>query len=283
MTKVKITALCIPLIALAGCQSFPFHFGAQDRATATTPDMTSYFAQRLHDGKRHLEAYRLAAAIDAFRQSSYHPDYAGEAFNGMAIAYDRLGRYDLAESYFNRAVEAAPEDPRFARNASRFETRMLARRGATPDPVLDQSQPQVELAEADLQMERIAEVVEAELGAAPTPRMQRVSAREVTLASRDDWSARVATEGPSRPAVVHVGRATIDSQRLAAAGPSPRYPVYFALTDIPNRRTPTEIAQRPQGSPFSTGDGEVRVRVSGKLRPQDRPVYPISFRLDPPS
>lgn len=129
---MKINLLAATAITLAiplgGCANFlDFGFRSTDtqRAEADRIDMSDYFEQRLADGRNHLRAGRLAGAIDAFRQASYHPATAAEAANGLGIAYDRLGRSDLAKIHFEKALSIAPEEPRYHRNLAKFEGKEL--------------------------------------------------------------------------------------------------------------------------------------------------------------
>ncbi|WP_156500365.1 tetratricopeptide repeat protein [Croceicoccus bisphenolivorans] len=143
MRKIAtIAGLVLAATSLGGCQSI-FGSGTAS-ADLNDIDMTDYFQQRLTMGKLHLQGGRPTRAIVAFRQASYDPRFAGEAFNGMAIAYDRIGRADLAARYFAQAVEAAPGDERFARNLARLEGR-----GPIPLPALPETAP-VEMAVTDL-------------------------------------------------------------------------------------------------------------------------------------
>ena len=130
-------------LALSGCQAL-FGPSFASRGEAQNVDMADYFEGRLAIGRLYLEKGLTTQAITAFRQASYDPRFAGEAFNGMAIAYDQLGRGDLAHRYFNMAVAAAPQDNRFSRNLARLESRV---------PVLPDAMPQVrqvELAQLDI-------------------------------------------------------------------------------------------------------------------------------------
>jgi tetratricopeptide (TPR) repeat protein len=98
--------------------------------------MSDYFQARLDAGRYHLSRGRPAQAAIAFRQASYDRARAGEAFNGMAVAYSRLGRPDLARTYFNLAVAADPDDARYRRNLARLEgasTRLAANRTSAAD------------------------------------------------------------------------------------------------------------------------------------------------------
>ncbi|WP_338243572.1 tetratricopeptide repeat protein [Aurantiacibacter hainanensis] len=283
MNRTRGISLIVLAVATAGCQSFPI-FGARSPEVRSTPDMSSYFEQRLADGRRHLEAQRPGAALTAFRQASYHPDHAGEAFNGMAIAYDRLGRYDLAERFFAQAVSAAPGDARFARNAARFGDAMLARNSAAEQALLARNEPVEVAAPTDTQLASAARAVDAQLAPMPQGRMQRVSASQVHIAPREDWGARLADAGSARPAVMHVGRAPDAGPELAGNTEGYVQRVDLAAVRVvegeivDGRWTPSE------GSRFIGPDGAVRIRVSGSgtHRPQDRQPYPIAVRLDNP-
>ncbi len=137
------TGIVAASIALSGCQAL-FGPSFASRGEAQNVDMADYFEGRLAMGRLYLEKGLTTQAIIAFRQASYDPRFAGEAFNGMAIAYDQLGRGDLAHRYFNMAVAAAPQDDRFSRNLARLESRV---------PVMPDAMPQVqpvELAQLDL-------------------------------------------------------------------------------------------------------------------------------------
>lgn len=283
MNTIKGISLVALAMATAGCQAFPI-FGSRSPEVRAAPDMSSYFAQRLADGRRHLEAQRPGAAVTAFRQASYHPDYAGEAFNGMAIAYDRLGRYDLAERFFAQAMAAAPEDARFARNAARFETAMLARRATEADTQLAQSAP-VDIATPTAgQLARAATAVEANLAPMPEGRMQRISASEVHIASREDWVGRVADSVSTQVAVMHVGRAPNPETQFAESRRTHIQRVDLAEVRIvegdivDGRWTPQE------NNRFVQPDGTVRIRVSGSgsYRPQDRRPYPVVVSINQP-
>lgn len=135
---------------LGGCASiFGKPFAMKSRADINEVDVNDYFAARLAAGKHHLREGRPAQAAIAFRQASYDPKVAAEAFNGMAISFAKLGRNDLASEYFALAIERDPADERFARNLARFEATLPAM--AQPDVVtemLAQAEPEAPAAAA---------------------------------------------------------------------------------------------------------------------------------------
>ena len=202
----------------------------------------------------------------------------------MAIAYDRMGRYDLAGRFFAQAVAAAPQDARFARNASRFEEAMLARGEIAADTQLAQTQPVEAIMPTETQLARAATAIEANLAPMPGGRMQRVSASEVHIASREDWVGRTTDAGSARVAVMHVGPAKVAESQLAENRRTHIQRVDLAEVRVVEGRmvdgrwTPTENAR------FVESDGSVRIRVSGSgtHRPQNRQPYPVVVSLNQP-
>jgi hypothetical protein len=59
-------------------------------------------------GKRQLQAGHAALAIDAFRRASRVQPDSIDALNGLAVAYDRIGRYDLSRRYYEAALGREP-------------------------------------------------------------------------------------------------------------------------------------------------------------------------------
>lgn len=106
--------------------------------------MSDYFAQRLEAGRAHLAGGHPTKAIEAFRQASYNPAFAPEAYNGMAVAYAAMGRQDVARDMFVRAIDLDPTDMRFRRNLAKVDEQiMLAQQAApvTAEPVAAPAEP----------------------------------------------------------------------------------------------------------------------------------------------
>lgn len=203
---VALTALAAASLGLSGCQAF---FGSSHaQAEAPNVDMGDYFEGRLAVGRYYLEKGLVTKAIIAFRQASYHPDFAGEAYNGMAVAYDRLGRADLAHRYFTMAVAAAPKDARFTRNLARLE-------GSMPIMPDRPSAQQVEMAELEMpelpavdeQPEHRGAITIGALPGSSPVSVGKVPNKSVKVASREAAEAAAPVRTVSRPAVVKVGSA----------------------------------------------------------------------------
>ena len=262
---MKTFAFCTSLTALAalsGCQAFSGSSPFAARSAATHLDASSYFDQLLTEGRGHLKANRPGAAITSFRRASYDRASAGEAFNGLAIAYDMIGRYDLAERFFGQAMEADPGDARFARNAARFDAMMLARRGGASNTALAFS----DLEESSTVAE--TSIVSAQSATARAGRMQRISAREVLIVP--------ALDRPGSPEAASTPRA---NARVAIADLQERdisdttYPVRIALRDIGSEED--GASGRPDGSAFVGPGGKVRIQVSGHLNARPNTQYPV--------
>ncbi len=274
----KLIAMSVIAASLAGCQGFPIFAGATNRLPAPSIDTTSYFAQLVDEGRLHLRANRPGQAINSFRRASYHVDYAGEAYNGMAVAYQMLGRGDLAERFFLAAIEADPLDGRFSRNLARFErSRVMQQEGvefANSGGVLPPIDADV-LAEVSEQLPDVTNMPDTlELPS----RVQRVSPREIVIGPRSDWTSRLVAGEAQAPAVIHLAS---KGQQSLEATDSPTYPVSFAISDIPRSTSGTEDLPSSTDSAFVNSTDIVTVRVSGRFHRRETPVYPISFTFEP--
>ena len=219
------TGIVAASFALSGCQAL-FGPSFASRGEAQNVDMGDYFEGRLAIGRLYLEKGLTTQAIIAFRQASYDPRFAGEAFNGMAVAYDQLGRTDLAHRYFNMAVAAAPQDDRFSRNLARLENRI---------PVLPDAMPQaepVELARLELP-DFSAEPVE--------PALEKRG--PITIGARPPSGVVVA----SRPETATV-RTSRSEMRVAAAGAAPAAPAVRTAAREPVRSEGRAVIARARRS-----------------------------------
>jgi hypothetical protein len=70
----------------------------------------------LAEGRAHLATGNAAQAISAFRQALGSEGSSVAALNGLGIAYDQLGRHDLARSQFEAALALEPEAADIAYN-----------------------------------------------------------------------------------------------------------------------------------------------------------------------
>lgn len=62
-------------------------------------------------GKLLLASNDVPGAVAAFRAALADDPQSVDALNGLGIAFDRLGRYDIARGYYDMALALAPESP----------------------------------------------------------------------------------------------------------------------------------------------------------------------------
>lgn len=60
------------------------------------------------DGRAMLAAGNIPAAVAAFRSALVSAPQSIDALNGLAVAYDRMGRYDVSRSYYDAALAIDP-------------------------------------------------------------------------------------------------------------------------------------------------------------------------------
>lgn len=260
-----------PILALAlvgGCQALGTgsHHGLA--TSLGDADMSSYFAQSLAEGRAHLLANRPAAALNAYRQASYDPASRATAYNGMAIAADRLGRPDLAERYFLQAMALAPENASFAANLLRFQNRQPEDTG---------------LAELDSGTADTSPAAPDE--PAETARMRHVSEREVTLSAASDAQQATPDEHRQRNP-----RVRVETRPLARDTQSSRYPVRVAIAPQPvreaepDRRTASQSRARRLAQAGMIGprapNYPVRIRFNQARGSESSQQYPIRVQLD---
>jgi Tetratricopeptide repeat len=102
--------------------------------------------EQLARAKDLLKSGQTAFAVTAFRTVLRTNPHNAQANNGLAIAYDRIGKKELAQRYFELAVASDPLDQRFRGNLAK----LLVRDGkpekardllAQPSPVMQAKAP----------------------------------------------------------------------------------------------------------------------------------------------
>ncbi|MBL0925058.1 MAG: hypothetical protein IBJ12_11410 [Sphingomonadaceae bacterium] len=112
--------------ALAGCVSMAVggcamhQAGGPDyRLSASAPAQVEG-ASMLQRGRAQLDAGLDALAIESFRaEIRFNPESA-DAYNGLAVAYGRIGRDDLAQRYFETALAKDPSNEKVQANLARL-------------------------------------------------------------------------------------------------------------------------------------------------------------------
>ena len=251
----KVASVAVLAGLLAGCAGTNGR-GLQANAVPVSLE-TLFGAEDIADGKDALRQGNMSLAIDNFRRAAINPQTAGEANNGLGIAYARLGRTDLAETHFAKAIALAPGDARFSSNLARLYRsdageRMLAQRRAEAEAKFAKAQAlenrRMEMASREqMGPERRGVLVFENTRS----RLTRMDGKEVLLTTRPETEAEPAPE-----------LALADTAEAAPAR-------VLQLRDLPvqNSRI-TTLATRPAVAPRAS----VRVETAGQN-------YPIRVRL----
>lgn len=99
----------VAALLTAGCAATPN--GVQVRPIADPMSKLRPGADRLADAKGQLAIGNVGLALEAFRTvARLYPDNA-EAYVGMALCYEQMRRFDLAQSKYEAALALEPRDP----------------------------------------------------------------------------------------------------------------------------------------------------------------------------
>jgi Flp pilus assembly protein TadD len=134
--SLHLTLLIGASVALSGCASifgekFAAKFkpsrsaSASQASKAVLPDPSHY----TNLGRSQLAAEQTGAALESFRLALAFREPAAPAYNGMGVAYVRLGNFEQAQELFRMAIEAAPTDEKYQANMARLmSSPLLAQR-----------------------------------------------------------------------------------------------------------------------------------------------------------
>lgn len=118
--KASRLALCaVGAVTLSGCQlmsSLHLAHGVS-RSEPGSADKELYFTAR---GRALLQAGQPGAAIEAFNLALATGEAPAPIYNGLGIAYARIGRPDLAYRFFQKAKMSDPANPTYAANLDRL-------------------------------------------------------------------------------------------------------------------------------------------------------------------
>lgn len=117
-TVVIAAVLAVPLggcSLLNGGHLFARHSAreAQPVALAAQPPRDDAMTRAARED---LAADRPGAAVEKFQKALADGEPVAPALNGMAVAYARTGRLDLAERFFREAISVDPADQRYQTN-----------------------------------------------------------------------------------------------------------------------------------------------------------------------
>ena len=243
--------------ALAGCASI-FVSGCamqqsaapEFRVSSSTP-VAVPGASMLQRGRAQLDAGLNALAIEAFRAEIRTNADAADAYNGLAVAYGRIGRDDLAQRYFETALAKDPGNGKAQANLARLtgDTAPIMQMAQTDIPVASEPVVIATMTAEDPigQLITKIEIPTMASSVAVLPVDEQILPPAYALAKRGVLSARFAV-APARFATV------------AASASGVRYSVPGKPDELPQLPEPA----LPSGylAPDHRGAGTRLVRVS---------------------
>lgn len=172
--------------------------------------------QQLAAGREALQQRNYATAIAALREAALEPAVAPASLNGLGVAYAGIGRNDLAEQYFRRAITADPTNPRYEENLARLYRAQLAVAQARRDKERERE----EALAARQQAIRVRQLAAGIRVAAPKQQMVVVSRGEVQLRTVSSQAPAVASASVPAPVpAVRLAISTAVPGALVPAGP----------------------------------------------------------------
>lgn len=206
----------------------------------------------LEEAATQLGMGNVALAIGTFRRALRQAPDSPQAYVGLAVCYERLGRLDLAQRYYREGLIAVPDKAELAASYSAFLARHGIDVGALVEaPAVPAVAPAEDVPDATM-MVRSVTIELAPLPETPGPRLERISAGEVELVTRpsppDAQSAsarRVADGGPVRVlnAVGRRGQAARMERHLRTIGWT-----QVSVGDASSRRARSFIASPPRSA-----------------------------------
>lgn len=238
-------------------------------------------------GQAQLGLGNVALALESFRKAARLQPASIEALGGIAIAYERMGRFDLSSRYYESALAIAPQDAELlARLAASLEAAGQGERAA---------QVRSEIAIPGIRPR--ATIAEAESPKGPTelrlkapgrsvPRLVRLSAGEIALVSGIGpvWEApKAPLPTPPRSASREPlpGIAILNAARVARLAARTRARLEgegwrgVAIGDAPEARA-TSVIFYPPGR---RGEADVLARKFGIVRLLDPDATRITILL----
>jgi hypothetical protein len=277
----RLTTSCLMLATLASVTACTTN--SKQAEVRPLPNSAAMGGPAAARGRELFARGDYALALEAFRREAReHPDSA-EGYNGIAAAYDMIGRYDLSERYYQMALAHAPMDGRIYRNMARS----LAMQGR-------QGEGQALLAEWDA-------INAGKMVVATVPMMNGGKALSETASASAPSSAAPSSSGtattvpesaavaepqavaplvasavavePTKPAVVAVADPAPVAVPVAAAAPTPvvvaaAQPVLPALSPpAATRITSIKVPRAPVLAQRTTPASLAPVRASGSMMP----------------
>lgn len=232
MNRSPAFSFCVAAL-LAGCAGDGAKLAVRAQAPALAEGQKGA-AFRVAEARGYFELGSIGLATEGFRRALREDPASVDALNGLAACYDKLGRFDLSRSYYERALALAPGDARLYANlalslqlqgkaaeAKAVRTEMTQRLQAASAVSVPLAQPVAVAAEAapTAAAEAIAVTLDRPEPATAAPRLERVTMAEVMLVTAPH--ARAAPTSVARTAAAQVPSLT-PMPKTALAAPEIR-------------------------------------------------------------
>ena len=214
-----------------------------------------------------------ALAVDAYRKAIRHNPGNASAYNGLAIAYDQLGRHDLSRRYYELALAYAPREGKYYRNLARSlerqglkneAARILAQldAGEAPAPAAA-PEPSSFRALAQIASEQAAAVANAATGAI-RPHLERLSMGEVLLETKAEAAPVMAAHSITVPIPV---TATSEEEPEIAARPAGHSITVEIPEAVPAPEVLAEVQSEKPAAPIPQDTPLVTLAETAPLEP----------------
>ncbi|PKB14524.1 hypothetical protein B0I00_2114 [Novosphingobium kunmingense] len=189
----SVLTLALVSFALPGCSLFggprmADRTGSEQQMQVSAKALAARPAAFTDAGRRALNEGSAGLAIEAFTRAVTSGEAPAPAFNGLGVAYARIGRVDLAQRYFERAAQVDPADTRYQTNLARLLRSPLYAKRHQAD------EANAMLARA----EQARSVEERSRQAAAPGQLQRIGANQFMIRT----APLAASAGPVRTAMV---------------------------------------------------------------------------------
>lgn len=108
----------ISMFSLGGCKFFgSLHFSGNSHDKATSSEFAQVtYGPATQRGRDYLHSNLVGLAIESFNLALASGEDPAAAYNGLGVAYSRLGRADLGYRFFKKAIMSDPANPVYAQN-----------------------------------------------------------------------------------------------------------------------------------------------------------------------
>ena len=103
--KLFLALTAASSLALAGCTLDSLYEDAPETGASVALTAEGLFGS----GKKHLEEERFGLALESFKAALSKAPGSVRTLNAIGVTYDKLGRADIAEGYYRRALGIDPE------------------------------------------------------------------------------------------------------------------------------------------------------------------------------